>query len=115
MVCEIEKPISDLLQNHRFRESSDGGDCCTVNQTVAILETVLKRLRPRFTAIVTSFENMMVSPLDDCLRCVAIACSRRAKSSNESKVRIPQSRKQSLGKSKLSLPCCAPTGFCAKR
>ncbi|MHB1579540.1 MAG: hypothetical protein ACYCTK_10840, partial [Acidithiobacillus ferrooxidans] len=32
--------------------------------------TVLKRLLPRFTAIVTSFENMLVSPLDDCLRCI---------------------------------------------
>ena len=69
MVYEIEKPISDLLQNHRFRESSDGGDCCTVNQTVAILETVLKRLLPRFTAIVTSFENMIVRLPNDRFRC----------------------------------------------
>ena len=26
------------IANDRFRESSDGGDCCTVNQMVAILE-----------------------------------------------------------------------------
>jgi len=31
-------------------------------------KTILKKLL-RFTAMVTSFENMMVSPLDDCLRC----------------------------------------------
>jgi len=33
-------------------------------------KTILKRLL-RFTAMVTSFENMMVRPLDDCLRCPA--------------------------------------------
>ena len=53
--------------------------------------------------------------LNDCKRCVAVACSRRANVGNGSRVRIPQSRKQSLGKYKFSLPCCAPTGFCAKR
>ena len=77
-------------------------------------KTILKRLL-RFTAMVTSFENMMVRPLDDCLRCVAVARSRWANVGNGSRVRIPQSRKQSIGKSKFSLPCFAPTGFCAKR
>jgi hypothetical protein len=33
-------------------------------------KTILKRLL-RFAAMVTSFENMMVSPLDDCSRCSA--------------------------------------------
>jgi hypothetical protein len=32
-------------------------------------KTMLKRLL-RFTAMVTSFENMMVSPLDGCNRCI---------------------------------------------
>ena len=37
--------------------------------------------------MVTSFENMMVSPLDVCSRCVAIARSRRANDGNGSRVR----------------------------
>ena len=68
-----------------------------------------------FQLAINEWERWNVVVVNDRFRCVAVARSRRAKGNNESRVRTPQSSKQSIGKSKFSLPCCAPTGFCAKR
>ncbi|MHB1280843.1 MAG: hypothetical protein ACYCYL_06370 [Acidithiobacillus sp.] len=69
-LCSAKPRFTPLSQPAFFERLSMAAIVAQQIRWLQFSKTILKRLL-RFTAVLTSFENMMVSLLDNCFRCPA--------------------------------------------